>query len=97
MASSSLKYEPYAPPQVGPRLNTRRRSSSQQSLSSHTASQVDVGSPPLTAGQLALAAGLEGVRLRDREQKTPVTALEPQSTLIDLQVCGAVITVLAAG
>ncbi|KAF9528535.1 armadillo-type protein [Crepidotus variabilis] len=82
LASSNLKYAPYAPPQVGPRLKGRRRSSSRQSVSSRTASQM--GSPPLSAGQLALTTGLEEIHIHDKERFVS-PALEPQGTVIDLQ------------
>ena len=62
-SGSALKYTPYDPPEIIPRLRTRRPSSSQSfhsklsdpghvSLHAHT-------SLPMTPGNLTLAAGLE--------------------------------------
>lgn len=62
-SGSALKYTPYEPPEIIPRLRTRRPSSSQSfnsklsdpgqvSLYTHT-------SLPMTPGNLTLAAGLE--------------------------------------
>ncbi|KAF8971037.1 armadillo-type protein [Flammula alnicola] len=65
-SSSSLKYAAYALPEVIPPLRMRRMSSS--SSRSGTLSDPDRHhssmSPPMTAGHLALAVGMEDLRIR---------------------------------
>jgi len=61
---SSLKYAPYDPPEIIPRLRTKRPSSSQSSHSGpsdpgHASLHAPVASLPMTAGDLALTAGLQ--------------------------------------
>ena len=59
-SGSTLKYTPYDPPEIIPRLRTTRPSSSQSRLSDP--GQVSLhthASLPMTPGNLTLAAGLE--------------------------------------
>ena len=81
-SKSGLKYAAYALPQVGPRLRMRRRSSSSMS---HTSSQL--ASPPITAGQLTLRAGIEDIHNRDTE---PLESPDAPPTLIDFQVSNSI-------
>ncbi|KAF9474581.1 ARM repeat-containing protein [Pholiota conissans] len=68
--SSSLRYAAYAPPEVIPPLRTRRASSSQSIFGSPPKAISDSDalrgstSPPMSAGHLALAAGIEDLELQ---------------------------------
>lgn len=62
-SGSTLKYTPYDPPEIIPRLRTR--SSSHRGLSNPRQVSLDthVTSLPMTAGDLALAAGLQELEI----------------------------------
>jgi len=74
-ARSVLKYTPYDPPEIIPRLRTMRPSSS-QSFHSRLSDpgQVSLLPLPMTAGDLTLAAGLQELEIISSERFFPVDA-----------------------
>lgn len=91
--SGALKYAAYDAPEVIPSLRTWRMSSSRQSTSSSLSGTLsdtsrNSTSPHMTAGHLALASGLENLRIENREADIPEAAIlqerDEQASRVDL-------------